>query len=78
MLPKSGHHIDQRGIDRVKIGLPPEPDVTDGPGLDYFYNLNEQQREVHELVRQALAETGARQNWAYDTRCWGEDFTPGS
>uniref|UniRef100_A0A3B3RA74 Integrase catalytic domain-containing protein n=1 Tax=Paramormyrops kingsleyae TaxID=1676925 RepID=A0A3B3RA74_9TELE len=59
------------------FGPPPEPELPGRPGLDYFYELRERLRVVHELTRQALADAGSKQRRAYDVRSRGRYFAAG-
>ncbi|KAJ8395707.1 hypothetical protein AAFF_G00029440 [Aldrovandia affinis] len=56
---------------------PPEPEVEDGPEVDYLHRLQEHLEVVHDFTRQAQAGSGVRQKRAYDTRCRDQVFAPG-
>ncbi|KAF4117924.1 hypothetical protein G5714_002477 [Onychostoma macrolepis] len=47
------------------FGSPPEPEIAGGPELDYFRWLKEHLSTVHQLAREALEDTGARQKRTY-------------
>lgn len=60
------------------FGPPPEPEVEGEAGMDYYGQLRDRLREVHEVARQSLAQAGCRQKRAYDVRCRGGDFDVGA
>ncbi|KAJ8414147.1 hypothetical protein AAFF_G00067450 [Aldrovandia affinis] len=45
--------------------------------VNYLRQLQERLRVVHDLTRQAQAESGVRQKQAYDTQCRDQVFAPG-
>ncbi|KAJ8397634.1 hypothetical protein AAFF_G00436330 [Aldrovandia affinis] len=59
------------------FGAPPKPEVEGGHEMDYLRRLQERLQVAHVFSCQAQASSGARQKRTYDTRCWGQDFTPG-
>ncbi|KAG1946508.1 interleukin-1 receptor accessory protein-like 1-A [Pimephales promelas] len=59
------------------FGSPPEPEITGGPELDYFWKLKERLSTVHQMAREALRDAGARQKRAYDARAHGPTIVPG-
>lgn len=63
-------------IDLV-FGSPPEPEIDGKPGMEFYRQLCERMREVHEMARQAMCAAGVRQKRAYDTRCCGQEFHAG-
>ena len=63
-------------IDLV-FGAPPEPEIGGKPGMDYYRQLRERLREVHEMARRAMGAAGVKQKRAYDTRCCGQEFQAG-
>ena len=60
------------------FGPPPESDLPREAGLNYYTQLREKLQVTHKLTRDVLAEAGARQKRAYDSRCAGMDFAPGA
>ncbi|XP_041929087.1 uncharacterized protein LOC121693610 [Alosa sapidissima] len=59
------------------FGSPPEAEIGGKPGLEYYKQLRERLKGVHELARQAMSEAGICQKRAYDTRCRGQEFQTG-
>lgn len=47
-----------RTLVNLIFGPPPEPNVSDEAGFDYFYKLMERMRDVHEFAQQALTVIG--------------------
>src|SRR4029434_267572 len=45
--------------------------------MEFYRQLCERMREVHEMARQAMCAAGVRQKRAYDTRCCGQEFHAG-
>uniref|UniRef100_A0A3P9KF51 Integrase catalytic domain-containing protein n=1 Tax=Oryzias latipes TaxID=8090 RepID=A0A3P9KF51_ORYLA len=59
------------------FGAPPEPEIPGGREMDYCRRLKDRLHEIHEFTRRAQAGAGVRQKRAYDSRCRGQEFSPG-